>query len=95
MTALLTKTRCALVTTINTLMDGPPGTHAVASQINQALAATVATHHNIHIVDWNAAVHAANGANLLMPDQVHPSTAGQLTMASLVRAALYADCRQT
>jgi hypothetical protein len=95
MTALLTQARCVLVTTINTAIDGPPGTQTVASEINQALTAMVAAHPNLHIVDWNAAVHATNGANLLMPDRVHPSTAGQLTLASLVRTALSADCRQT
>ncbi|MDP9333013.1 MAG: SGNH/GDSL hydrolase family protein [Actinomycetota bacterium] len=94
MTALLTPARCALVTTISTVMDGPPGTQTIASEINQAITATVSAHHNLHVVDWNAAVTATNGANLLMPDRVHPSAAGQLTLASLVRTALYAACRQ-
>jgi lysophospholipase L1-like esterase len=94
MTALLIPMRCVLVTTINTGMDGQPGTNIVASEINQAISATVTAHHNLHMVDWNAAVHGTNGTNLLTPDHIHPSAAGQLTLASLVRAALSANCRQ-
>ncbi len=94
MTALLIPLRCVLVTTINIRMDGQPGTNTVATDINQAITATVALHHNLHVVDWNAAVDAANGADLLTPDHVHPSAAGQLTLASLVRTVLAANCRQ-
>jgi GDSL-like Lipase/Acylhydrolase family len=94
MTALLIPMRCVLVTTINTRMEGQPGTNIVATEIDQAITATVTAHHNLHVVDWNAAVHGTNGTNLLTPDQIHPSGPGQLILASLVRTALSSDCVQ-
>jgi len=92
MIAALSPAQCVVLTTINTLADdrsaGPP----VASEINSAIAAAVSTHTNFHVVDWNAAVHRVDGANLLMADHIHPSAAGQLTLAALVRAAVDHDC---
>ena len=90
--AILSPAQCVVLTTINTLVDDRSGGPPVASQINRAIGAAVSTHTNFHVVDWNAAVHGVDGADLLMADQIHPSTAGQLTLAALVRAALDHDC---
>jgi hypothetical protein len=81
------------LTTISTLVHDSNVAPAVASEINDAIVAAVAAHPNLHVVDWNAAVHAAKGASLLIADRIHPSTAGDLTLAALDRAALDHDCR--
>jgi lysophospholipase L1-like esterase len=93
MIASLADQHCVLLTTINTLMPGEPGVTSVAEDINAAQVATVASHPNFHIIDWNAAVHAPNGLDLLMPDHVHPNNAGQLALAALVRNAVKNGCR--
>ena len=90
--AVLSPAQCVVLTTINTLVDGRSGGLLVASAINSAIAAVASRHRNFHVVDWNAAVHRVDGANLLMADQIHPSAAGQLTLAALVRTALVHDC---
>jgi lysophospholipase L1-like esterase len=64
----------------------------VASAINRAIEGAVSDHPNFHIADWNAAVHAANGAALLNADRVHPSPAGQVVLARLLRATLDRSC---
>src|SRR5438876_11644690 len=87
MIATLSPAQCVVLTTINTLIDGRSGGLPVASEINGAIAAVAATHRNFHVVDWNAAVHRVNGADLLTADQIHPSPAGELTLAALVRTA--------
>jgi len=93
MVAILTPTRCSILTTISTGLGGEPGSASVASGINASIAAAAAAHRNFHIVDWNAAVHGPDGARLLVSDHVHPSPAGQLVLASLVRNALNHNCR--
>jgi lysophospholipase L1-like esterase len=95
MIAALSGSRCALVTNISTLIGHRASITAVAIDINGAIAAAAAAHPNIHIIDWNAAVHRADGATLLIPDRVHPSPAGQLTLAKLTRTALDKYCRAT
>ena len=91
MIAALSPAQCVMLTTINTLIDGRSGT-PVASEINRAIAAAASTHANFHVVDWNAAVHGVNGVDLLLADQIHPSPAGQLTLAALIHAAVDHDC---
>jgi succinate dehydrogenase hydrophobic anchor subunit len=93
MIAIITPARCVVLTTISTLVHDSNVAPAVASEINDAIVAAVAAHSNLHVVDWNAAVHAAKGASLLIADRIHPSTAGDLTLAALDRAALDHDCR--
>jgi hypothetical protein len=91
--AVLAPTRCALLTTVYTDVGGDPAAVPVAADINTSIAVAAAAHPNFHIVDWNAAVHGPNGGGLLVPDHIHPSSAGQLVLASLDRAALQHDCR--
>jgi hypothetical protein len=94
MVALLAPARCVVLTTINTLPNGSPSAvPSVASDINRAIAEAAASHPNFHVADWNAAVHGADGARLLVDDQVHPSGPGQLVLAALYRSALDRDCR--
>jgi lysophospholipase L1-like esterase len=91
MVETLADRHCVLLTTINTLMPAS-GATSVAEGINAAEVAAVAAHRNFHIIDWNAAVHAPNGLGLLMADRVHPSRAGQLALAALVRDGVKRDC---
>jgi hypothetical protein len=92
MIQLLLPARCAVVTTVSTLVAGQPGANAVAAAINDAIVAEVAVHPTLHVADWNAAVHGLHGTDLLLPDMVHPSAAGQLTLAALVHSALDHEC---
>ncbi len=92
MIATLSDQHCVVLTTINTLMSGEPGVTNVAGDINAAEVGAVAAHPNFHLVDWNAALHASNGSHLLQPDGVHPSEAGQLALAALVRNVVHHDC---
>jgi lysophospholipase L1-like esterase len=80
------------LTTINTLMLGELGVTTVADDINAAQTRVVATHPNFHLVDWNAALHAPDGVGLLQSDGVHPTPAGQLALAALVRNGVRHDC---
>jgi hypothetical protein len=92
MVGLLAAARCVVLTTISTVLPGTSERRATASEINRAIAAAVVSHQRFHVVDWNAAVHGANGARLLVADRIHPSPAGQLTLAVLTRATLDHDC---
>jgi lysophospholipase L1-like esterase len=92
MVEMLAPARCVELATVSTLVDAR-GTPPVAVEINRAIAAAVSTHPNFHVVDWNAAVHRANGLSLLKSDRIHPSPAGQLALAVLIRSALDHDCR--
>jgi lysophospholipase L1-like esterase len=91
MVELLGPARCVVLTTIGTLVPGS-APRTVASQINGAIAGAVSSHQNFHVVDWNAAVRGANGGSLLGADRVHPSTAGELTLAALSRAVVDDAC---
>jgi hypothetical protein len=91
MLALLTAQRCVLITTINARLPGSTSTSIVADNINTALAEAVRAHSNLHVVDWNAALRGKE-ATLLTVDQIHPSPAGQLTLAALTRTALIRGC---
>jgi lysophospholipase L1-like esterase len=91
MLMLLAPQRCVLVTTINTRLPGRADTQRVAGAINRALFVARREHSNVHVIDWNAAVQT-NGSTLLSTDDIHPSPAGQLMLASLIRAALAKDC---
>jgi lysophospholipase L1-like esterase len=92
MIQMLLPERCVVLATVSTLVVGEPGADKQAAAINDRIAAEVAIHRNLHIADWNTAVHGIHGAQLLQPDRVHPSAAGQLTLAALVRTALDHDC---
>jgi lysophospholipase L1-like esterase len=95
MVEALTPARCVVLTTISTLVDGPTAAPGVASEINRAIAEAISEHRNFHVVDWDAAVHRSNGATLLNADKVHPSPAGQVALAVMLRAALDQHCRDT
>jgi lysophospholipase L1-like esterase len=88
----LSSSRCVVLTTISTTINGSIATPAVASAINRAISEAVSDHRNVHIADWNAAVHGPNGGALLNADRVHPSPAGQAVLARLLRAALDRSC---
>ena len=93
MIAILAPARCVVLTTVSTLVHDSAAAPAVASDINDAIVAAAAAHANLHVVDWNAAVHGPTGTNLLITDRIHPSTAGDLTLAALDRTTLDHDCR--
>ncbi|MCU1467769.1 MAG: putative acyltransferase [Actinomycetia bacterium] len=93
MLALLTPGRCVLLTTINVRLPGPGSTSIVANNINTALDEAARAHTNFHVVDWNAALRGKE-ATLLTVDQIHPSPAGQLTLAALTRTALVEHCHK-
>jgi hypothetical protein len=92
MIAAAAPARCVFLTTISTLVDAPTAIPAVATQINDAISNAAAAHKNFHVIDWNGAVHQANGPSLLIADHVHPSGSGDLVLAALIRHALDADC---
>jgi len=92
MVALLAPERCVVITTVSTLVDGSVASLAVAAALNDAILRAAGVHHNFHVVDWNAAVHAAGGLELLTPDRIHPSIEGRLTLADLVRTAVDRHC---
>jgi lysophospholipase L1-like esterase len=94
MLALVAPQRCVLITTINTRLPGRAGTRTVANDINAALLTAAGTHPNLHIVDWNAAVLTGKATALLTPDGIHPSPAGQLTLAALTRTELVERCHK-
>lgn len=94
MVAALAPVRCVVLTTISSLVDGPSAS-AVASEINRAISEAVSAHPNFHVVDWNAAVHRPSGPSLLDAGRIHPSPAGQVVLAGLLRTALDHDCRNT
>ena len=93
MVAELTPVRCAVLTTVSTRVAGPNVAPGVASAINRAIAEAASAHGNLHVVDWNAAVHRPNGATLLGADKIHPSPAGQGALALMLRSAIDDDCR--
>jgi len=93
MIALLSPTRCVLLTTISTLLDARNPPPPVAADINAAIEGVTSRYPNFHIVDWNAAVHADNGRTLLSADRIHPSPAGQLILAALIRTDIDGYCR--
>jgi hypothetical protein len=95
MIAMLAPEHCVLLTTIDTRLDRRNPPPAVAAEIDSAITNETTTHGNFHIVDWNAAVHATNGASLLSWDGIHPSPAGQLALGARIRSALDRDCRDT
>jgi len=95
MIAILAPVQCVVLTTISTLVHDSAAAPGAASDINDAIVVAAAAHPNLHVVDWNAAVHAPNGTNLLISDRIHPSTAGDLTLAALDRTTLDRDCRHT
>lgn len=90
MISAVTRTKCAIIMTISTVLPGPSVIRRVAANIDREISAAVAVHPNLHIADWKTSINASNGASLLMPDKVHPSAAGQLTLAALVGSALKA-----
>lgn len=93
MIEMLAPMHCVVLTTVSTRLDVSRGSQLVAADIDAAIGSVASTRPNFHVVDWNAAVHATHGAGLLSADQVHPSPAGQLTLADLIRTALDHDCR--
>jgi lysophospholipase L1-like esterase len=95
MIAMLASTHCVILTTVSTRLDTSPGSQLVAADIDAAITSVRSAWPNFHVVDWNAAVHAANGDGLLSSDRIHPSPAGQLTLSALIRTALDHDCRRS
>jgi lysophospholipase L1-like esterase len=94
MIAALDGQPCVAITTISTRVTGWVAIPAIAGQINRAIAETAASRAQFHILDWNRAVHTADGTQLLVADHVHPSAAGNARLASLTRSALDRNCRR-
>src|SRR4051794_24235314 len=93
MLSLVAPQRCVLFTTINARLPGPTDTARIADEINRALVVAAGEHHNFHVIDWNAVVET-NGSTLLTADDIHPSPAGQLKLAALIRTALPKECHR-
>jgi lysophospholipase L1-like esterase len=97
MISMVSHVPCVVLTTISTLATTSPIPDAaaepqVASEINGAIVATAASHPNMHVIDWNQAVHGPDGLALLIPDRVHPSDAGSRVLALEIRHSLDTDC---
>jgi lysophospholipase L1-like esterase len=90
---LIDRTPCAVVTTISTFVDRPASGPVVASDINRAIADAAAAHPTIHVLDWNARLHAHGGQALVVADGIHPSAAGKMTLAAMTRRVLADGCR--
>ncbi|MDA8340636.1 MAG: GDSL-type esterase/lipase family protein [Actinomycetota bacterium] len=92
MVASLAGQSCVLLTTVSSEADAMGGT-TIGAAIDRAERATVASHPNFHLVDWNAAVH--QGSHLrtwLMDDRIHPNRAGQQALAAMYLGALEHQC---
>ena len=90
----LTRSRpCVIFVTVSTYADNL-GKGTVANDINLAIRKLAAEHHNVHIVDWNAAVHANRSllASRNPPaDNIHPySSPGWRWLGNHYRNALLA-----
>jgi lysophospholipase L1-like esterase len=99
MISMVSHVRCVALTTISTLLTTSPILDAaaepqVASEINGAIVETAASHPNVHVIDWNQAVHGPNGLSLLIPDRVHPSDAGSRVLAVEIRHTLDSNCAE-
>jgi lysophospholipase L1-like esterase len=84
---------CVMLVTVSTKMDRGPATETVARHINASLVRAAAEHPNLHLIDWDGALHALDGASLLGPDHIHPTPEGVKTLALLTRYALDTECR--
>jgi len=97
MISMVSHVPCVALTTISTLLTTSPildtaAEPQVASEINAAIVKTAASHRNVHVIDWNQAVHGPNGLSLLIPDRVHPSDAGSRVLAVEIRHILDSNC---
>lgn len=93
MIELLAPVRCVVLVTVSTKLDRGPATETVARDINAALVRAAAEHPNLHLIDWDGALHAPGGTSLLGPDRIHPTPKGTAALALLTRHALDTDCR--
>jgi hypothetical protein len=73
-----------------TVYDGhPPGAANLGTEIDARLAQVAATG-SVHLIDWNAAVHADPG--LVVADHIHPGARGQRWIATSIRDHIRRDC---
>lgn len=83
---------CVILVTINTFAD-VLGNDNVATGINAAEQATVATHPNFHLIDWNGFLNqGSNRSTMLISDGIHPNGAGAAALAQMYMSALTSDC---
>src|SRR5206468_475001 len=87
----LSETRCGVLITVNSHADFFAG-RPVAEEINRAIAQAAASQPNLHALDWNAIVHQADGARLLLSDGIHPSPLGASVLAQNISRAVAHDC---
>lgn len=92
MIELLATKSCVVLTTISDRAWSPTAVPSVAEDINRAITIAAAQHPNFHILDWNALVHSSNGNKLLYFDKVHPSTDGQVILATEAQEIIKRDC---
>ena len=92
---LLTPLHCVELVTLNDVDVDAIASHnygtpvTIAADINRALANAVATHSNMHLIDWKTAVDADQS---LVVDGIHPSDAGKQWLATHYRSAIDEDC---
>lgn len=84
--------RCIVLFTLNRLIDTyvPAGRVPSAEQVNAEIAALAASHPNVVVVDWNAAVQAdirLMAAPGKYGDYVHPVAKGEQWIADHTKAA--------
>jgi hypothetical protein len=83
--------RCTVLVNVN--VTPADDAHHEALAINRWLAAQVAAHPNLHLLDWNRALNTGNHrAAWLDPTGIHPNAAGSAVLALLYRAALNRFC---
>jgi len=90
-----TGAECVHIVNVSTRMWTNAGewTGERAAQLNESTATLAEADPAVVIVDWNAAVVAADEAGqTLTPDTVHPNGEGMRTLASLVADSVEAGC---
>jgi lysophospholipase L1-like esterase len=82
MIEMLTPVPCVGLTTISTMMEEAYHRAPLAREINDAIADAVATHPNMHVVDWNAEATGPNWKDYIS-DGIHPNALGADKIAEL------------
>ncbi len=82
--AAISPATCVVYVTVS------PYSGAVGRQIDTTIDKLAQAHPNVHILDWGNIEYTHPG--WVMPDGIHPTTAGQVTLAGLEAGTLEHDC---